>query len=380
MMISRVWNLCCVLALAGSVCAQVWSPRAHYADEMGNGGQNVLGSAPLGRYQFVDGNFRNQVFGINGVTMRPHRTNQYPYAGLGRTWTNVTVDVGVVDMQNLSQTYSTNFLAPPTRSYSGSMSWPTLIGLPVDRSKLAAVTVPFTSSFLHQGAKDFALDFRMQGGVLANKGFWYLQSYATEGYEIRTEAFGIRRNHFDPNSKGCVDLDAAPPFQPAVGIMNLRRSGLTHWNQPVRGKVFLECYADRLGRSSPYVGVLDFAFNPIGIPVGVGCQRLYAALTPAVRFYAGSTDVSGRARTNFGIPQGLVDYHPSMHRLPVVTQFAWADTRSGQLKLSSAQSTVMPYLIESALDARRVCIWGTSLGPWGAATIEPRANPVFQYN
>lgn len=382
----RAWSSIVLMSLltAAACPAQIWSPRQRMGDDMAKGSQHVFGSWPLARYQFVDANLRALSFALTNVSMRPDRSYPYPAqnVGEGRSWTDVTLDVAATDLQNLSQTYSLNYRSVPTRCFRGSMSWPTIGPQPSDRRQVFPVSVPFSQPFVHAAGSDLLLDFQMQGGTLNNQRIFYGAGYRTEGYRISTEEFGTVKIRTAPGARGCVDLDAVPPFDPAFAGLTLRRSAQTHWYAPVRGKVLLESSARNLGRSTSFVGVLDLVGRLQGIPLGAPCQQLFAQLSPTSVLFTGVADsVGGVRRHNMRIPNfGLFSFVPALRQQEFIVQYAWRDTRSGELKLSAAASAVMPEFIPSELDANRVCIWGRSLGPWGTAEIKPEVNPVFRYN
>ncbi len=77
-----------------------------------------------------DGELRNAAIGIKEIAFRDDYYAHTLHTGMGRSWSQVTIDMAMCDTANLSSIFANNAKSLPTRVFSGALAWPTLTGHP----------------------------------------------------------------------------------------------------------------------------------------------------------------------------------------------------------------------------------------------------------
>jgi hypothetical protein len=377
-----------VLALCGSSIAQSWSPLPAYQSKTGDGYQYAFGQYPLGRYQLVDGNFRNAALVVTKISMRvDDRLSYSVYTGMGRVWQNVNVDIAPAKLASLTGNFSANHMSTPTKCFSGSMVWPTLTGTQKNPLTNYSIQVPLTAPYINTGGgtHDLLVDFRMSGGALANNAVWTDRSprpYYTDGYLITSYKFGAQRFWHDSSTAGCADSSTPPPFGRAYTNQYVQRFAATYPSPSYRNQVRVYNWTNSIGASVPFVNVVDLGIHDAGIPFGAGCERLFLKVSPAALFFPAVSNRWGQGPQNlFGLPLGLVKYDKAWKGLEIFTQSAWNDSRTNAVKLSAASSAIMPdFEFENTSAARRACVYHFSHGSKAWVSLGPGINPIIRYN
>jgi hypothetical protein len=378
-----------VLAMAGTSFAQSWSPLPKYASEAGKGYQYYFGRYSQGRFQFADGNFRNTALVVTKVSMRIAQNNRYysDYYRMGRSWSNVKIDISPADLSTFNTNFSNNQTSTPTNCYSGTMSWPTIpVGASPGGLANMPIQAPLTTPYINAGGgtDDMAVDFRFTGGTLANNFNWSSTTtryYYTDGYLITSFASGPQRFFHDPNTNGCVDSMARPLFYRSYTYQYVYRYSATYRTTSFKNKLRVYNYTYYGAPNKPFVNAVDFLVNTAGVPFGSGCEKLYLAASPAMLLYPGSMSAFGYGGQNLmGFTNGLVPYSPAFLGAEVFCQSTFNDSVTGAVKLSAASSAKVPTLgLQSNAAAKRKCAYSNTHLPRYQSDFF-YVNPIIRYN
>ena len=380
-MIRTTRVLCLLLVASGTVSAQAWSPHPSYATKMGGAPAVDWGHSAASRYQFTDGNFRNQALVLNKLSARPRGGITYvPTIGAGRSWQSVVIDIAPTQLSRVSSTYTQNYSSAPTRVFSGSVTWPSLDGEVVNALTTFPVQIPFQTPFVHVGNSDFLIDVQMAGGTLANGQAWGRANYHLDTYKVANTETGYIHYYHDPAAPGCVDSSLPASAGRAFAKMNIQRyADDNSVPASVRNRVLFGSQAKGLPPRHPFVSATSLAVNPLGLPVPGGCERLFVDLNSFVYYSGGSSGTLGEGWTSYG-PSGFL-YQPFFFGLEVYTQYAWEDTQSRRLMVSAASSSVVPELFYvNTAQPRRVTVYGSLSRAQGDVTRSSWFSPIFKYN
>ena len=142
-----------------------------------------LGQYSNERFQVADGQFRNRVLIMKEISYRLDGGRTYGVnttsAGVGRTWTNVTLNMAECDYDKMTSTFSTNRLSTPKKVYDAKTTWQSYGTKAADPSPWGGqgIKFPFTSSWVHTGKRDFLMEYAFSGGILANTNGAFLKHF-----------------------------------------------------------------------------------------------------------------------------------------------------------------------------------------------------------
>ena len=185
-----------VLSSALAAQAQFTAPPGFETVE-GNYYGHGLGSYATGRYQAVEGSLKGK--GARIMKRVEYRvdlaTNYTPAEGFARSWTSVTLDISDTDITKLTSTFSSNIIGPPTRVFSGQVSWTAVSGRQrTNPWGQAGLSFPFTQLRTYNAQNDLMLDYRFQGGTLANNASWLLTSGTSRSALVKTDGIFMGDN------------------------------------------------------------------------------------------------------------------------------------------------------------------------------------------
>ena len=94
---------------------------------------------------------------------------------MGRSWTNVTLNVASTDTSKMTATFSTNILSTPTTVFNKAVTWKTTsgnhyTGLPKSAKWGDVASFPFSKPFFYVGNQDLLFDYTFRSGKLVNGG------------------------------------------------------------------------------------------------------------------------------------------------------------------------------------------------------------------
>jgi hypothetical protein len=309
-----------------------------------------LGQYADERLQAVDGQFRQRLMLITEVSYRLDQRNyaaNATSAGVGRTWSNVTLAMSGSDYDRFGATFSTNGSNTPTRVFSGSMTWADMIGMPIaDPAPWGSHghAFPFTSPWFHAGTEDILFDYVFTGGTLANSATWGGTTsvrYYLDGYYSAYFALGAQVDH--PPSPGQTNppfcMDSAFSSSTNAARNDIQGIFLYNGDHPSRpDEVYLQWRSFNTAPSAPVINALAFAGLPTGVAIGAACNSLYLDTTMPHILIPQTAASSG---TSPFITLGA-RFVPSMGGLSLWFQSAWADSATSRFSLTTATERTVP--------------------------------------
>jgi hypothetical protein len=349
------------LALVGTpVAAQstyFFSPQRLAATE-GDNACYLFGSWQKARHQLVDGENRGTAAQLKAVAFRlDYRSHTSWTTAIGRSWSNVTVDLSDGDLDKMTNVFTLNTLSTPTRVFSGAVTWPDYNGTPLSRPTLwggisNSYRVPFRTNWNYTGRLDIVSDWQFVGGQLANRSTWTTAStgYWLDSYEDPDEPRvgtyrPIPKNRLNNNSPGvtgrCNDSffgsqgigSHANIFARAYGPSTSQ----TNW----RDKLLIWSSSYYTAPGAPVIHAWAFASHDIGFGLSTGCNNLH--LLGLQLYFPHAVPPSSKNPTGYVRAQPIItDWVGVMSSLRVVLQAGWADSVTGQFRLSQAHEVILP--------------------------------------
>jgi hypothetical protein len=314
--------------------SQVVSPSARFLTMEGVYSGRYFGYYREGRTQLLDGNLRGSAKTIKEIALRPDGSRgYYSYNGTGRNWNRVTLQMAETDHVAPSKTFALNHKSNPTTVFRAAFSLPTLSGPQPNRPAPFSVRFPFATSWKYGGTRDVCADFTFVGGVLANAAsFWNNNTglaYALDTYGVGTHTTAGAASF----GTACQDSGQT---RPSVSLVESTTYGPQGF--PFQNVHSINALAIRLGKDAPAVLALgvDIAPNGHALP-GVNCGKLHLDPAKPMLLKFGRTDSFGAFgwwRSGLTIP-----IQASFFGLYFLNQAAWADTKTGELKLSDGART-----------------------------------------
>lgn len=375
--------------LVGSVAAQVsytFSPLELSLGE-GRGYSPYVGAYPNMRWQTIDGDQLGKSLSIKEIDFRLDDRSYYSVVGMGRGFTNVSIRMADGDHATFGTNFSSNLKSTPTLVFSKAVQWPTLTGFPLLRpARWGGLTddyrFPFSSSWSTQGKKSIVSDFTFQGGTLANRGAWAVNTF--RGYYFDsygppiTSVEGIYRSipgmRLHNNSLGvtgrCNDSGFGPVANGSYGRIFATLYGPTHSTVALRKKLVLYSTSYYTAVQAPVVHVWGLRNDPTGVDYLTGCNRLHA-LGPYATFFYFTKPRSVDPRGYSGFVYSIVPWFALLSGLRVTMQAGWPDTVTNRLNLTQAREVTLPAAMPSGEIPKRGMLMqhgSTVVGPIGDYT------------
>lgn len=170
------------LVLVSSIAAQTTTtlPLGYETVDGGSYSNRLFGYAD-GRTQICYGDLqtRKQTLVVNRMSFRRESTNGT--TNVGRSWTNVQVQVGQHDFKVHTDTWTENLLKPTT-VFSAAFKLPDTNGFPsttpapwgqfATSGTAVDFQFPFNTPYVHPAGAGFTAQFDFTGGMLSNGGTW----------------------------------------------------------------------------------------------------------------------------------------------------------------------------------------------------------------
>lgn len=339
-----------VLALCTSVLAQsrISSPLGLLNIE-GRSVSSKFGAYSNARYMLFDGELRNGVIGIKEIAFRDDYYAHTLHTGMGRSWLQVMIDMAMCDTANLSSIFANNAKSPPTRVFSGSLTWPTLTGHPTTLPAPWAKVFPFSTTWAYKGTLDICIDYDFNGGSLANNATWTnkdVYDYFIDAYPTDTRVDGTQIFHGKGgNSGGCVD---GANTLGGLNFLHCIGYGPNHHVLSYRNKFQLYTFSYYTAQGLPVANIVNFKGSAAGITFpSVVCNKLH--LDPTRYLMIGVSNANGPGAWSgyfypSKTPEGLVPYNSAYVGLNLWAQALWNDSRTGAIRLTRAVNTAIPWV------------------------------------
>jgi hypothetical protein len=350
----------------------------------GPGVADGFGTYPASRLMLFDGELQGKAGAINEVALRGNDQSYTALNGMGRSWSNVTLDVADCDMAKLTNTYSQNPTSTPSRVFSGGIAFPTRTGAPLVRPDLfGSVTghmkFPFTSAWVYSGTQSICLDFDFTGGTLANSAPWSGAqniAYSLDGYVVGATSASGQESVYGKSLQqgGCQDTGANFGFGAYVSVSATTYS-LSAPQNP--GQIVFRVTSLFTAPNKPVIHAYNISGSVNGNPFpGVACNQLFVALDPLTLFMTRiAPGPSTYALVNYDV---VVPFDVRLKGVPVWMQGAFSDSKSGSLLLTNASRNIVADIPRSVL--RRTLYSSTSRATLGTGPTDGADwNPVLRY-
>ena len=343
---------------------------------------DYLGRFADSRQQFADGDCRGLPISIKQVD---YRVNQEFYSGndgTGRTWTNVTLNLALTDVSQMSQTFAANILTTPTTVFSGPVTWKALLNTnPFPNTPQVAkwgdvASFVFPTPFFYIGNKDLLFDYTFRGGRMTNGATWVgatsgrykfdavagqdLDYSRNRGLGWGNFPLGPGLNPRPPGSPpGCSDsgqtffawaavevdvFSSNPPNPTRVHRDYLGRGNQTY--AQLKGMFDIELSSLRTAKNGNVIHALGVAGNLLGVNVGAKCNFLFIDTTKPFFTFLRKADGTGNigfaSNTMKSTLLGPVAFKPAFAGVRVWHQAAYADSLTGQFALTTARLADIP--------------------------------------
>ena len=371
------------LALCTPASAQgyITTPKGRLTIEGGFYAQ-LFGSWDNARVQQVDGTH----VGARGHTITKiafRLDNRHYYensSAMGRTWSNIRLDVSETDFGRLSNTFSQNVIGKQTRVFDSKWTWQSQSGAPLLRPAVwggagGMLTFPFRTPWVYSGSKAMLMDYRFSGGVLANGGRWATRYFILDG--VPTRGYAVASTVLlSPTLNRCADTGLGIPE--ATAFMTASASVLGNIaTETLHNKLQFRHLSMWTAPRALVVHAIGLDGNRTGVDVGARCQRLYVDFSKPVVLLNMWTGAGGEIVRYWSVP-----WQPVLADLALYVQAAWVDSRNGAFSLTGASKVTLPSRLPSRVPPRFRSIYRPhnlaatiGLGPW----LDNRLFPITQY-
>lgn len=381
------------IATAFPLTAQIVSPPMLNSTE-GGGYCDRFGAWPEVRSQLLDGENRGAARILSGIEWRLDARSHSPQTtAAGRGFAQLTLEIGTTDLANATNDFATNRRTPLTQVFQGAIQWPDQFGTPPTRPAAwggpsGALRVPFSTSWNDPGTGDLLTEWSFVGGTLDNRAPWtHPVGYWVDSDRDPSLPFGvasrllppIRLNNNSPGVLGrCNDSVFGTLNTGSYARIAAEVYGPGATNPAWRRRAILRSTSAFTAPGAPVVHSWAFAANRAGIDLGLGCNRLHTAGF-SLFFTLPVPAASGNPTGFVTSPTIVADWNIALSTLNIVLQAGWADSVTGQLRLSQAHEITLPENHPPA-GPNRAAVYQ----PAGSAVLGPefsnRWNPVLRYN
>jgi len=339
-----------VLALCVPVFAQgsITTPPGGLTGE-GTHAAYAFGWFADARYQHADGMHTGaQQHTISEIAFRVDSRSHTAETAMGRTWTNVTLDISETsNFDTMGQVWSNNVTTTPNRVFDHRWSWPSISGAPLlEPGVWGGVTgqlrFPFSKPWLYTGKNEILMDYRFRGGTLANSGTWNFSRSAyyyldSEVVTLYTAEGGVEPLPETPGK--CADSGFTYPGYIATTYGYSYAYGPANNQVTLRNTMQVNHYSYYTAPNSPVVQAIGVGGSSNGVNVGARCNRLYVDLNkPTVLLNMTATGSTGYS----GLVTWSMPWQPAFNNLKIYIQSAWADSKTRALSLSTAVLLTLP--------------------------------------
>ena len=335
-----------------------------YLDKPGDSCSVLLGRYANQRLQHADGSLRGQKHSWRRIECRLDLFRRYgSLSGNGRTWTNVTIDFDQIDADQLVNTFSANVSTKRKTVYSSQTSWPAVV--PINKGTLLSapwgkqVAFPLKTVVNYDGTaatrRDLLWDFRFRGGRLHNGQSWtsngntyYLDGVGTGSFWTSNSAQGWIPYPFSRNFT-CND-SAQRGTIAAHAFTALTVYGPEFFSPPRRNTFQASIFTRYTAPARPVFWMTTIGGSVQGIGIGALCNKLRLNLALVI---ASGLATPG-SRSDAPTETKLNGKYPKFAaRRLAYTQAAWADSRTNQLRLTTAHVITLPDPPTSQFKVRR---------------------------
>lgn len=349
------------------------------------------------RFQAADAQFRKRIMVIREVSYRLDGGRNYAAnstsAGVGRTWTNVTLHMSDCDYDKVTSTFSTNAITTPQKVFDAKVVWQTQVGIPGSDPAPwggSGHKFPFSTTWVYTGLRDILLDYVFLGGSLANNSAWsgstskryYLDGFNAPNFNLGQSA-EYPSSYSQTTPANCMDSSLSVSNQAArndiqgIFVYNADRSSYPN-------QVRLQWRSFYTAPGAPVIKALGFAGVPAGINISARCNKLYLDLTkPFLLFPDKASATASTAASSFTTLSA--PFHGSMGGAALWFQCAWDDSKNKSFSLTTASQRIVPNGAPP-VGPRRQTLYAsnpaaaTGSGPWkNGDNVGYAYNPMYLF-
>lgn len=377
------------LVFSSSLASQFTSPP-NYLSTDGPLYSYYFGAYTDGHFQQADAELPSGVQVLRKIAFRVDYRSHTTTTAVGRSWTNVSLNLSDGNYATMTTTFSTNILSTPTMVFSGSASFPTVSGSPTSNPAPWDPAFTFTTPYIHAGTSDLLLDWRFSGGTLANNGTWGTTTsslYYLDGYNIAT-AVTYGRNIYryigTSTTTPCADSAITSTTAYAQGSL---QAGLYHTsytaNPSYAGQLVLQLFGSACAPNSSIFRAVGLGGTTPGVSLSpaLGCHNLMIDLNLVQFYISQKTDASGGINPWLYLPVGKLSVLSQYGTVPIWSQAAFTDSVTGQTKLTTAErcSPNLAYPLAGA-PKRKSVYTSSPTSLTGSLTDSQYYNPIAAYN
>ena len=163
------------LVVAAPLFAQskmLYSPK-HLGSSEGQYYCYYFGRWKEARVQMVDGENRGKVAAITAISMRLDNRSYYSSIGMGKSWSQVQVQMSQGDINTFNRTFATNSTTTPTTVFKKAWSLPTVPnGFPLLKPAIwgglkGQYVISFSTNWVYTGKGDIISDWQFTNGKIS---------------------------------------------------------------------------------------------------------------------------------------------------------------------------------------------------------------------
>ena len=349
-----------VLALCAPLFAQgsITTPPGGLKTEGASRGSS-FGRYANARHQNIDNVHKGKAYTITEVAFRLDNWNHSRFTAMGRTWSNVKLNVAETDFSKATNSWAANVgTATPSTVYNTKADWPTQTGFPIIKPDVwgglaAKLRFPFSKPWVYTGKNAMLLDYTFSGGSMANNAAWgttttgsspsfsyYLDSEYQSTYSKSSSITRLPATRINCNDSAMTRTTGAYLY--AYGTTYGPESSTITY----RNKLVFQHYSYYTAPKATVIHALGLAGTTAGVNVGAKCNKLYVDLSkPNILMpFRTLNNTSGQS----GTMGWLLPWNSAFANATVYMQGAWSDSQSKQLALTQAIQVTLPNGVPAA--------------------------------
>ncbi|MHC4854424.1 MAG: hypothetical protein ACYTF5_20680 [Planctomycetota bacterium] len=359
-----------------------------------------LGENSNQRFQAADGQFRKQVMAIKEISYRLDGGRTYnanvTSAGVGRSWTNVTLHMSECDYSKMTSTFTANPLTTPQKVFDAKMTWQTFVGTAPDPTPWGnkGHKFPFTSTWVYTGIKDILMEYVFQGGTLANNAAWTGTTstrYYLDGVYATTFNLGGQLEYpcGDPTCSQAASypkttppncMDSAHPASTNAARNDIQGIFAYNADKPtttLKNKISLNWRSFYTAPGAPVIKALGFAGNTVGLNIGAMCNKLYLDMTQPFLLFPDTASATVSYAPS-GFTSLNTPFQPVLGGVSLWFQCAWDDSKTKFFSLTTATQRTIPTSLPPVAGPRQALRTSSLTATTGSGPSTSWAyNPIY---
>ena len=300
-----------------------------------------------GHFQQADGTHKGSAKTLLEIAFRLDHRPHTSLTATGRTWSSISLDISETsNFDKMGRTWANNVTSSPTKAFNAKWTWPSQVGTPLLTPDVwggikGQLRFPFATPWVYTGKDDMLMEYKFNGGVLANNGTWSSRRgayYYLDSENINTVSkTGIFVRHPTPLPRcndsaitfrtGAYTYGGATTYGASGSIITLRNT------------LVFSHYSYFTAPQAPVIQALGFGGSSKGVHVGANCNLLYVDTSkPMVLMTFKTLPPYGYSgQMGWAIP-----WNSSLANTELWLQSGWADSKTNVFSLTAAAQVTMP--------------------------------------